>query len=151
MFSYSYKQLSKTNIKTFKELLRVFGEAFDEIKTYQNKIPRDNYLTALLSNSDFIGIVALNNKEVIGGLTAYVLNKFEQERSEIYIYDLAVSKNNRRKGVATNLIKELKKIAKKKGSYVIFVQADKGDNAAIKLYESLGTRESVYHYDIRVK
>jgi aminoglycoside 3-N-acetyltransferase I len=31
---------------------------------------------------------------------------------------------------------------------VIFVQADIGDDPAIKLYESLGTREDVHHFDI---
>jgi len=30
-------------------------------------------------------------KTVVGGLAAYVLEKFEQQRREIYIYDLAVS------------------------------------------------------------
>jgi len=33
---------------------------------------------------------------------------------------------------------------------VIFVQADRGDAAAIALYESLGTREDVHHFDITV-
>jgi aminoglycoside 3-N-acetyltransferase I len=35
--------------------------------------------------------------------------------------------------------------------YVIFVQADKVDTAAIKLYESLGTREDVFNFDIEVQ
>jgi len=30
----------------------------------------------------------------------------------------------------------------------MYVQADKGDAPAIKLYESLGTREDVHHFDI---
>ena len=45
---------------------------------------------------------------------------------------------------------DLKRIAKKRGAYVIYVQADKGDDAAIRLYESLGTKEDVYHFDIPV-
>lgn len=28
---------------------------------------------------------------MVGGLAAYVLPKFEQERSEVYIYDLAIT------------------------------------------------------------
>jgi aminoglycoside 3-N-acetyltransferase I len=31
---------------------------------------------------------------------------------------------------------------------VIYVQADHGDAPAISLYESLGTREDVLHFDI---
>jgi aminoglycoside 3-N-acetyltransferase I len=34
---------------------------------------------------------------------------------------------------------------------VIFVQADPGDAPAIALYESLGTREDVHHFDIPVE
>jgi aminoglycoside 3-N-acetyltransferase I len=89
---------------------------------------------------------------VIGGLAAYELVKFEQERSEIYIYDLAVRAEARRRGIATRLIGELQQIAAKRGAWVIYVQADKGeeDQAAIALYERLGTREEVVHFDIAV-
>jgi hypothetical protein len=33
---------------------------------------------------------------------------------------------------------------------VIFVQADRGDDAAIALYSKLGAREDVLHFDIAV-
>ena len=87
---------------------------------------------------------------MIGGLTAYILDKFEQERREIYIYDLAVLKEHRRRGIARELIQKLRQEGKELGAYIIFVQADKGDVAAIKLYESFGTREEVYNFDITV-
>ena len=93
-------------------------------------------------------MTAIVDGRVVGGLAAYVLKKFEQERSEIYIYDLAVLEKFRRLGIATGSISKLREIARDVGSYVIFVQADPGDDPAIKLYESLGTREDVYHFDI---
>jgi hypothetical protein len=37
-----------------------------------------------------------------------------------------------------------------RGAYVVFVQADLGDDAAIALYTKLGRRESVLHFDIAV-
>ena len=86
--------------------------------------------------------------KVIGGLAAYVLPKFEQARSELYIYDLAVDEVHRRRGVATALIAELRRIAADRGVYVIFVQADHGDEPAIALYTKLGVREDVLHFDI---
>ena len=85
---------------------------------------------------------------MVGGLAAYELEKFEQARSEVYIYDLAVREDHRRRHVATGLIRALGGIAKERGAYVMFVQADLGDDPAIRLYESLGTREDVYHFDI---
>lgn len=79
-----------------------------------------------------------------------MLEKFERERSEIYIYDLAVELQHRREGVATALIQNLREVAAAHGAYVIFVQADLGDDPAIQLYTKLGTREDVLHFDIAV-
>jgi aminoglycoside 3-N-acetyltransferase I len=81
-------------------------------------------------------------------LAAYELPKFEQERSEIYIYDLAVAAAHRCQGIATSLIRELQEIAAERGAYVIFVQADLIDAPAIALYSKLGVREDVLHFDI---
>lgn len=150
MMNYLYKQLSESDIPLLKQLLKVFGEAFNEIEAYQNHIPSDQYLANLLSKDTFIALVALDKEKVVGGLCAYVLEKFEQERKEIYIYDLAVSENFRKQGIATGLIEKLKEIARKQGAWVIYVQADKNpeDEPARKLYEKLGTKEDVFHYDI---
>ncbi len=147
---YSYQQLAGSDIGLFKGLLKMFGEAFHDMDAYQAHVPSDEYLASLLGKSHIIPLVALDGDAVVGGLVAYELEKFEQERSEIYIYDLAVDENHRRKGIATTLIKELQKIAKERGAYVIFVQADYGDEPAIKLYESLGVKEEVMHFDIKV-
>lgn len=145
-----YKQLTASDLSIFKQLLEVFGEAFNDVPTYQDAVPSDEYLTRLLSKEDFVALVAIDGEEVVGGLGAYVLEKFEQDRREIYIYDLAVAEAHRRKGIATNLINKLKEVAHKKRAYIIFVQADPPDAPAVALYESLGTREEVFHYDIKV-
>ncbi|QFS51315.1 aac3-I, aminoglycoside 3-N-acetyltransferase I [Nostoc sphaeroides CCNUC1] len=130
-------------------LLATFGEAFDQVETYGNP-PSADYLRQLLDSDYFIAIAALKEGEVVGGLTAYELKKFEQERSEIYIYDLAVASAHRRQGIATALIQKLQEVAAASGAYVIFVQADIGDEPAIKLYTKLGDREDVLHFDIAV-
>lgn len=149
--NYSYKQLATSDVHLLKELLKVFGEAFGDVSTYQDAVPDDAYLTSLLGKDHFIVMIAQSaTGEVVGGLAAYVLEKFEQERKEIYIYDLAVDTDHRRKGIATALINKLKDIARSTGAYVIFVQADPGDDTATKLYESFGIKENVFHFDIPV-
>ncbi len=147
---YTFAPLAASDVAVLKSLLRVFGEAFEDVETYQGAVPSDDYLGSLLSQPHFIVVVARRGGEVVGGLAAYELNKFERDRREIYIYDLAVAGDHRRKGVATGLIEELKRLAKARGAYVIFVQADRGDAAAIALYEGLGTREDVHHFDFIV-
>ena len=131
-------------------LSAMFGVAFGDVETYRAKPPSGAYLRRLLGRDSFIALAALNDDEVVGGLAAYQLEKFEQERSEIYIYDLAVAEPHRRQGVATALIQELRKLARARGAYVIFVQADLGDDPAIALYTKLGIREDVLHFDIAV-
>jgi aminoglycoside 3-N-acetyltransferase I len=146
----SIRPLAPDDVALMEPMSTVFGEAFDETGTYSGARPSPAYLRQLLGSEYFIALAALKGEEVVGGLVAYELRKFEQERTEIYIYDLAVAAAHRRQGIAMALIRELKKIAAARGAYVIFVQADPGDAPAIALYTKLGTREDVLHFDITI-
>jgi len=110
--------------------------------------PDDDYLQRLLGRDNFIALAAWRGDEMVGALAAYELVKYERQRSEIYIYDLAVRAAFRRQGVASALIEALKPIAVSAGAWVIFVQADPPDLPAVALYDKLGVREEVLHFDI---
>jgi aminoglycoside 3-N-acetyltransferase I len=146
------RQLTPSDLPMMDALLRTFGRAFNEMDTYTARRPTDDYLQRLLGSECFIALAALKGGVVVGGIAAYELRKFEQERSEIYLYDLAVAADHRREGIATALIDRLKEIAAGRGAYVIFVQADTGieDEPAIALYTRLGSPEKVLHFDIPV-
>jgi aminoglycoside 3-N-acetyltransferase I len=148
--SVTIHQIRPDEIDLFNQLLFTFGAIFQEKETYAHHRPSQAYLQQLLASETFIALAALAGEQVVGGIAAYELKKFEQERSEMYIYDLAVLASYRRQGIATALIQELKHIAKAKGSYVMFVQADHGDDPAIALYTKLGIREDVVHFDIPI-
>ena len=147
----SIHQLTRDDRALMQALLATFGEAFDEVETYTGNQPSAGYLQQLLGSDYFIALAASKNGEVVGGIAAYELKKFEQERSEIYIYDLAVSAAHRREGIASALIQELKTVAAARAAYVVFVQADVGDEPAIALYSKLGVREDVLHFDMAMK
>jgi aminoglycoside 3-N-acetyltransferase I len=148
---FTISHLGPDDLPLMDQLLDVFAAAFEDPESYSSARPDPDYLQRLLRQSGFITLVALDaGSAVVGGLTAYELVKFEQQRSEIYIYDLAVAEANRRQGVATGLITALKTIAGARGAGVIFVQADLGDDPAIALYTKLGLREDVLHFDIAV-
>ena len=106
------------------------------------------HIERLLANPAFVGLVALNGARVVGALAAYELSKFEQERSEFYIYDLPVDEVYRHQGIATALIAATRTIARQRGGWVVMVQADRGDDPAIALYSGLGAREEILHFDI---
>ena len=131
-------------------MLNLFGKEFEDIPTYSTRQPDDLYLARLLGSDTFIAIAALDGEKVVGGLAGYVLPKFEQPRSEFYIYDLAVDSTHRRQGIATAMIQELRRLAAARGIYIIYVQADYGDEPAVALYTKLGKREDVMHFDIEV-
>ncbi|KJH80369.1 MULTISPECIES: AAC(3)-I family aminoglycoside N-acetyltransferase [Pseudomonadaceae] len=145
------RRLTANDVLHMRNMLAMFGQAFEDIPTYTKDQPSTPYLAELLSGNSFVALAAFEDDRVIGGLAAYVLPKFEQPRREIYVYDLAVAQSHRRLGVATALIRTLQRVAKELGAYVIFIQADYGDEPAVALYTKLGTREEVLHFDINTE
>jgi aminoglycoside 3-N-acetyltransferase I len=143
-------RLTIHDIGHLRSLNELFGRAFSDTESYRSQPPSDAYLRRLLAKEHVIALAALIEGCVVGGLVAYELDKFEQERREIYIYDLAVAEAHRRQGIALGLINRLREIAAHRDAWVIYVQADYGDAPAIALYGKLGVREDVMHYDISV-
>ncbi|WP_335673627.1 AAC(3)-I family aminoglycoside N-acetyltransferase [Tsuneonella dongtanensis] len=142
------RRLSSDDVSAMRSALDVYADSFDDVPSYRAAQPDDTYLERLLARDDFIQLVAADGGTIVGAMSAYVLPKFEQARSEIYIYDLAVDENWRRQGIAERMIEHLKSIAGDVGAWVIYVQADHGDEPAIALYAKLGSREDVIHFDI---
>ena len=172
--TFTIRELSPADVSLLRALNALFADIFADPESYGAKRPSDAYLQQLLAKKHVVVLVVLAadaarvspeakvrsnaeggqevvcGQEVVGGLVAYELEKFEQARSELYIYDLAVAAAHRRKGIATALIERLREIASQRGAWVVYVQADYGDDPAIALYEKLGKREEVLHFDIAV-
>ena len=148
--AYTLRVLDGNDLAPMRQLNAVFARAFDEAETYGGAPPDDAYLSTFLSRPHVVVIAAIEAGAVIGGLVAYELEKFERRRSEFYIYDLAVDALNRRRCVASACIRLLQAIASERRGYVIFVQADRGDDAAIALYQKFGVAEDVLHFDIKL-
>ena len=142
------RRLSNGELGDVRAMNALFADVFEDRASYLDAAPDDAYLERLLAKDEFIALVATSGNEMVGALAAYELVKFEQARSEIYIYDLAVREHWRRRGVATALIEALKPIARSCGAWVIYVQADPPDAPAVALYDKLGVREEVLHFDI---
>lgn len=132
----------------FSQMLALFADAFKDPENYASAPPDAGYRAGLLGRNDIIILVVLRGENVVGALVTYELQKFEQARSEYYIYDLAVAPSCRRQGIATALIDRLREIANGNGVSTIFVQADHGDDPAIALYRKLGRGADVNHFDL---
>ncbi len=142
------KRLGAGDLCAMRAVNALFGEVFEDLASYASAPPDDAYLGKLLANEAFVALAAWDADVLVGALAGYELVKFESRRSEFYIYDLAVRAAYRRRGVATALIEALKPIARAAGGWMILVQADPADAPAIALYDKLGAREDVLHFDI---
>lgn len=146
-FSYAIRQLDTHDVDLVYELLAVFADVFDEPDTYWSHRPGKDYLERQLDSGDCLFVVALLGTQVVGGLTAYELKKFEQERSELFIYDLAVHEEHRRRGLATALIEEVKSIGRDRGAHLVFVQSESDDVPSSTAYSQFADPLKVHHYE----
>ena len=144
------RRLGPADVQLMRSLNRLFADAFAEPETYAADPPAEPYLSSVLAREHVVALVATIADEVVGGLVAYELDKLERQRREIYVYDLAVAARHRRQGIATALLREVQTIARDRSAWVVFVQADYVDDAAVALYDKLGTREEVLHFDLPV-
>ena len=142
---YAIRRLGADDVDLAFRWRDMFNSAFGEPP---GGVPSADYMRRLLADPKFIGLAAVSGADVIGGIAAYELVKYERERSEIYIYDLAVAEPHRRRGIGRALIEAVKPIARATGAWMIFVQADREDEPAIALYRSMGIEEQPLHFDI---
>ncbi len=150
----SCRRLQSGDIAPLRSLLDLFRVTFAEPDSERQYEPDDAYINTLLGDPTCVVLVACNDRDnVIGGLVAYELRKFEQPRSELYLYDLAVDERYRRQGIATELIERLGRIGAAAGAYVIFVQADTVDAPAVAFYTKLciSVEADVLHFDIAIR
>ena len=142
-----YARLGPGDADRLEELNGFFARVFPDPDVLEctgaSQSQRDDWLAADRN----VALVAFEKGVIVGGLVAYRLDKIEG-RQEFYIYDLAVEKSERRKGIATGLIALLCAIAREADAWAVYVQADLADDPAIALYTKLGTREEVLHFDI---
>jgi aminoglycoside 3-N-acetyltransferase I len=142
------QRLTRDDTVLLRQLNTMFAVAFEDAEAYSGAPPSEAYCREVLGKEQVIVLVASSEAAVLGGLVAYELHKLERARSEVYIYDLAVDRSHRRHGIATRLIEQLGVIARERGAWAMFVQADYGDEPAISLYDKLGVREEVLHFDL---
>lgn len=98
----------------------------------------DAYLDRLLARADFWAFTAVDGERVAGGLTAHVLPMTTGERSELFLFDIAVVPEQQRRGIGRALIDTLRALATAEGIDVVFVPADNEDTHALDFYQALG-------------
>jgi aminoglycoside 3-N-acetyltransferase I len=141
--SFEMKRLGKEDLWTFTSLIDLFNTVFEE----EPKIGSEANSLRLLNNQYFVAIAALDKNAVIGGLTAYELPMYYSDRSEVFLYDLAVKAEYQRMGIGKGLIRNLKEYCTTKGIKEFFVMAHAEDEHAIEFYRATsGKGEKVVNF-----
>ncbi|MCG7345977.1 GNAT family N-acetyltransferase [Sporosarcina sp. ACRSL] len=137
-----YKKLQVGDDLIFHELVLLFNREFESGDYVNSK-----NIKHLLNNPHFVCFVASVDNKIVGGLTAYELEMYDQEGSSMYIYDLAVSKEYQRNGIGSMLIHKIIDFCKSKSIRDVFVQVDGDDQHAIQFYKKNGGEQSkTFHF-----
>jgi aminoglycoside 3-N-acetyltransferase I len=132
---YTIKKLLPTDVVLAKALIEAWHT--DDGAT-QVIYPREKYLSKILHKKSFHTYVALVNDKVVGGLTAYEMDMFDTEETEMFLFEIGVNKAVRQQGIATALIEALKQTCLKKHITTIFVATSIDNEIAKQLYANTG-------------
>lgn len=141
--------LSSSELAKVREVLDLFGDVFEEPETYCGAQPSNAYLESALREGRFFMVVVEEAGFIVGALTFYELFKFEQERSELFIYDLAVHVDHRRRGIASAMIEYVRTLARERGAYLVWVQSESDDEPSSRTYDHFSKALKANHYEIQ--
>jgi ribosomal protein S18 acetylase RimI-like enzyme len=95
-------------------------------------------LSSFLSNPLNFLLVALDDNEPVGFVLAYQLQRIDGESAKMFLYEIGVADNYRRRGIGSALINELDRICKD-GSFInMFVLTNESNIPATGLYLKTG-------------
>ncbi len=125
------KTLSPKDVVDFVQLIQIFEDVFelDDLE-----IPPNSHLENLLSQSNFLVLVATTKGKVVGGLTVHLLSSYYSLKPTAYIYDVGIKPAYQRKGIGKRLITYLTQYCKNNGFKEAYVEAETDDQQAVNFY-----------------
>jgi len=117
------------------------ARTINEIKPFPERNNTEvsiNYMEKFLKVNSNIFLLSSIEKESIGYLLAYKLDRVDRIENMVLLYEINVIDQFRRKGIAKSMIDKLKKICVEINTYKMWVLTDKRNNPAINLYTTTG-------------
>jgi ribosomal protein S18 acetylase RimI-like enzyme len=91
-----------------------------------------------LENKDNALFISYSGRKVSGFLSGYRLQRFDNKRAEVLLYEIGVDESFQRQGIGKSLIQALKQWAKNTDANEIWVLTNRANKAAVSLYKSEG-------------
>lgn len=111
----------------------------------------NNRISEMMKRGNYQIFVACDGDKVVGYIGCVNYLAFELENEGMKIIALAVSKEYRRKGIGTSLIKAAEKQAKENGVEVVLLNSGLPRNDAHSFYESQGYSKKSYGFIKKLK
>lgn len=124
------KRLEKTEVDAFKNLVTIFKEVFEN----DEPIATEERLAQLLANPDFMVFVVEVDRNVVGGLTVYVLHRYYNSEPVAYIYDVGISPKFQGQGLGKALMQSTCDYLAEHGFVNAYVEAESEDIEAVNFY-----------------
>ena len=123
-------KIETATIKLLDKLYQIEEQCFDQEAFTKRQI------AYLLTDYNTIALVAKANGDIVG----FIIVQVEIENDTLFghIITVNVAPSYRRKGIARKLLEEIEDIFKQKGISECHLEVREDNNAALKLYQSLG-------------
>ncbi len=100
------------------------------------------YIGRFLRGENNYLIVAYEGDSPLGYALAYRLQRFDMDKSMMYIYDVGVAENRRREGIGKKIINTAAQICRDEGLIKMFLGTGNRNLPAVRLYLSTGGEPS---------
>ena len=99
------------------------------------------YMRGFLADDRHYFVVAYVGEEPVGFVFGYRLSRFDGKPPMVFVYEVAVVEQHRRRGIGRALIEEAKRLADGDGCRKMLVPTNRSNEAAMALYRSAGGEE----------
>jgi len=133
--------IREADVEDVRNLVMIDIAASREIKQWFPQSGKE--LRTSLKKPDFLFILAAEDKEVVG----YLESEYDREKRAVWIKNIYVLKEFRKKGIARLLVKKCISSWKKRASNFILLTADRN----LKTFERLGFKKTMNYMVHEVK
>ena len=141
------RKARKNDVKSIIKLLIELGRPIpkkNETRHFSNVV--NHYIT----DSDKSMFVALDDSKIIGMVSIIFLPRLNQNREEVWIPDLIITKKYQKHGIGASLLKKCLDIAEKKNCYRIRLESGLSRKDTHKFYKNLKIKPFALSFEKRI-